>query len=784
MTLASILVLVAVRLMLFLGAVPLTGASPMPASGDLVARNTASNYWVNNIARQGTIPFGGSSGYSVYRNVQSFGAKGDGVTDDTAAINAAISSGNRCGQGCDSSTTSPALVYFPPGTYLISSPIIQYYFTQLVGDALTIPRIKAASNFQGIALIDSDPYMSGGANWYTNQNNFYRQIRNFVIDLTGLPQSTGTGIHWQVAQATSLQNIVFQMISGGGSNNKQQGIFMDNGSGGFMTDLTFNGGGTGMFLGNQQFETKNLTFNGCQTAIYMNWNWVWQIKSAHINNCAVGIDMTSGGNTPNVGSVSLLDSKFVSTPVGIKTNYNAGNSPPTGSTLTIDNVDFTGCSVAVQGSSGQNYLNGGSVVSSWAQGKAYIGTNGVAIGGGQPATNKPSSLLDSTGKIFERSKPQYEGYSASSFVSVKSRGAKGDGSTDDTAAIQNAMNSIGSGQILYFDHGAYVVTNTINVPKNIKITGEVWPMIMASGSTFGSQSNPVPVFKVGQSGDVGNVEISDLVFQTKGSAPGAVMVEWNVAGSSQGAAGMWDVHWRMGGSAGTGLTDSNCAKNPSVNSGGGNAACEASHTLLHVTKSGSLYLENSWMWVADHDLDSSSHNQVNIYNGRGALIESTSATWFYGTASEHSTLYNYNVNNAQNVFFAMAQTETPYFQSNPDATFPFTASTSFGDPTYGNCAWNDYQCKKTWGMNINNSQNVLVYGMGFYSFFDNYNQTCLNTESCQSNMIDVTGSSNVMLYAVNTKAAVNMVSLNGVSQATDSANRNGFCATLALWKQS
>jgi glucan 1,3-beta-glucosidase len=38
-------------------------------------------------------------------------------------------------------------------------------------------------------------------------------------------------IHWQVAQATSLQNIQFDMVVGGGTANKQQGIFMDNGSG-------------------------------------------------------------------------------------------------------------------------------------------------------------------------------------------------------------------------------------------------------------------------------------------------------------------------------------------------------------------------------------------------------------------------------------------------------------------------------------------------------------------------------------------------------------------------
>jgi glucan 1,3-beta-glucosidase len=197
-----------------------------------------------------------------------------GSTDDTAAINAAITLGNRCGQGCDSSTTTPALVYFPPGTYIISRPIVQLYYTQFVGDAVTLPTIKAAANFQGIALIDSDPYADGGVNWYTNQNNFFRQIRNFIIDTTAMPVNVGAGIHWQVAQATSLQNIVFNMRTDGGAENRQQGIFMDNGSGGFMTDLTFNGGKYGAFFGNQQFTTRNLKFNNCQTAIFMNWNWV------------------------------------------------------------------------------------------------------------------------------------------------------------------------------------------------------------------------------------------------------------------------------------------------------------------------------------------------------------------------------------------------------------------------------------------------------------------------------------------------------------------------------
>lgn len=76
-------------------------------------------------------------------------------------------------------------------------------------------------------------------NLWTNQNNFFRQVRNFKVDLTAQPFTTGTGIHWQVAQATSLQNIVFNMRTDGGTANVQQGVFIENGSGGFMTDRKF-----------------------------------------------------------------------------------------------------------------------------------------------------------------------------------------------------------------------------------------------------------------------------------------------------------------------------------------------------------------------------------------------------------------------------------------------------------------------------------------------------------------------------------------------------------------
>jgi glucan 1,3-beta-glucosidase len=100
------------------------------------------------------------------------------------AINKAASEG-MCGEACGSSTIQGAIIYFPvcdsivilfylcpdvsekPGKYLISSPIIQYYYSLFIGDANSVPHIIGSANFTGIALIDTDFYIPGGngAEW-------------------------------------------------------------------------------------------------------------------------------------------------------------------------------------------------------------------------------------------------------------------------------------------------------------------------------------------------------------------------------------------------------------------------------------------------------------------------------------------------------------------------------------------------------------------------------------------------------------------------------------------
>jgi glucan 1,3-beta-glucosidase len=182
-------------------------------------------------------------------------------------------------------------------------------------------------------------------------NNFYLQLRNIIFDLRASSLQNLYGVHWPVGQATSIQNCQFLMQQGPQST--QQGVWIEDGSGGVMTDLYFQGGQYAMNLGNQQFTMRNITITGAQAAINQNWDWGWTYKSLTISNCTVGINMS----TTNVGSVTLLDSNFNNVQTAILTGRNPMNKTGQGS-LVIENVMFTDVPTVVGSTAGTPILSG------------------------------------------------------------------------------------------------------------------------------------------------------------------------------------------------------------------------------------------------------------------------------------------------------------------------------------------------------------------------------------------------------------------------------------------
>ncbi|KAF2215448.1 glycoside hydrolase family 55 protein [Cercospora zeae-maydis SCOH1-5] len=759
------------------------------------AANSCDDYWMQAARHQGIAAFNSNpSAYQVFRNVKDFGARGDGVTDDTRAINNAISSGNRCAPGaCGSSTTTPAVVYFPTGVYMVNASIIDYYYTQMIGNPKPgcMPTIRAAPTFTGgLGVIDGNQYGANGLG-YGATNVFWRQIRNLIIDTTLVPAANAiTGLHWPTAQATSLQNLVFNMNSQRGT--QHQGIFIEEGSGGFMNDLVFNGGLYGANWGNQQFTSRNLTFRNCVTAINQIWDWGWTYKSININNCTTGINMTNGApNGLNIGSLTILDSTISNTRVGINTGRTRNTNPPTAGGLVVENVRFNNVPVAIRGPEGTRVGNVQSIAG-YIEGHAYTPTGPTEVQQSLTPNARPSVLLQSDGKYYERSKPQYENLPLSSFVSARTAGARGDGRTDDTSALQNAINSARSqNKILFLDHGNYIVTNTIYIPAGSKIVGETFSVIMSSGSFFNNITNPQPVVQIGRPGERGSIEWSDCIVSTLGQQKGAVMIQYNLVAPAGTPTGLWDVHVRIGGFAGSRLLVADCPKTPNtqVTPSLIDQDCISGYLSMHITNgSTGLYLENVWLWVADHDIEDRALTQITIYTGRGLLDQSQGPVWMIGTGVEHHVRYEYQFASARNVFAGQIQTETAYYQPNPNARNPFPAVSSLADPSYNDATIVDrgttIPAANGWGLRIKDSSDILIYGAGLYSFFNNYSTQCSNQGSgaiCQSRIASIEGTNTrTSIYNLNTVGTRFPFTVDGQDRAYWSDNQGGFTQGIAL----
>jgi hypothetical protein len=98
--------------------------------------------------------------------------------------------------------------------------------------------------------------------------------------------------------------------------------------------------------------------------------------------------------------------------------------------------------------------------------------------------------------------------SYSSDASVKTYGAVGDGITDDTTAIQNAVNSE---NIVFFPAGTYLVSNPISIPSNRTLFGEGAASVISYTGTTTSRG----AFYINSGSSsvyVDNVTVQDLKF--------------------------------------------------------------------------------------------------------------------------------------------------------------------------------------------------------------------------------------------------------------------------------
>lgn len=489
-------------------------------------------------------------------------------------------------------------------------------------------------------------------------------------------------MHWSVSQATHIRNVTIDMSAAADAG--KTGIFGENGSGGFMSDVTILGGDVGLSFGNQQWFFRNLRVEGQRTqCIDLFWDWAFTFVGLQAGLCPIILSFSGGA----AGSLLLLDSHLHDGAVGVQTDY-----PTHTSNLLFERLTVTNVPTITTGLPGP--AAGSQTIAGWRQGPWLSASGALA-----PGVQGLVPLTRADAPLEQRPRPTFgeAAGGASGVASVYAYGAKGDGVTDDTAALQAAITA--NAQV-FLPCGQYLVSAPLTLRADSSLVGEVMSMIKVKGSAAAWANAAAPAAVL--SAPAGSaVRLADLLFSTDGDdAPGCIFLDW----SASSAAGLWDVHWRVESTA---------------------------HTLMRVNAGAGGYFENSWGWVADHDIDSGA--QISVHNPNGFLIASTQPSWFYATAAEHSANYQFNLSSASQVTIAVAQTETPYWQIPPTA----------------------------WALTIEGGSHLQIYGTGMYQWadFTALNQTSvINVQGLDgtSNLfgVNVHGTDMVLTGALNISALV------------------------------
>lgn len=256
------------------------------------------------------------------------------------------------------------------------------------------------------------------------------------------------------------------------------GIFMENGSGGFVSDLEFHGGAIGWRAGTQQYTARNLKFRGCTQAVQMIWDWGFNWQQIDVDGGSVGFNISGKGGITNqgVGSVSFIDCKFSNVPTAILTD-DGTDAPPN---MVIDNLVANNVGAIVKTTGGHILVPFERTVLLWATGQRYIGGEQGRYQNGNvgDAPSRPGSLLSNDGSFFARSRPQYEALAADDFIVATAQRIKNDGTGDQTAAINSFLQSaVRQGKVAYFPAGIYQIQGTVEVPVGSRIQGSSWSQV-------------------------------------------------------------------------------------------------------------------------------------------------------------------------------------------------------------------------------------------------------------------------------------------------------------------
>ena len=426
-------------------------------------------------------------------------AVGDGRSDDTAAIQEALNAAANKGEG--------GVVFLPSGRYRITRSLLVPLAVRLYGVGPTRPVLVLGANTPGFQKGVANMVVFTGGDQYTvgkvpvpvksavpysenvrdaNSSTFYSAMSNVDFEI-GDGNPAAAAVRLRTAQHSYLSHMDFHIGSG------LAGVYM---VGNESFDLKFYGGRYGILTEKTspawQYTLMDSTFEGQREAAIRGHEAGLTLINTSIRNTPVGIEISRGYGDwlwgkdvrfENVSKAAVIISNEdnVYTQVGFD-NAVAKNTP------VFARFRDSGKTVPGYGAAYR--------ISEFNYGLTLPGLGST----GKFATNVKGEALKA---LPAQRAPVMRALPATKqWASVRDFGAVGDGVTDDTAAVQKAIDSK---RVVYLPQGFYMVQDTIRLKPDTVLIGlhpGVTQLLLPNGApAYAGTDGPKALLESAKGGD-------------------------------------------------------------------------------------------------------------------------------------------------------------------------------------------------------------------------------------------------------------------------------------------
>lgn len=391
--------------------------------------------------------------HAVYLDHGSFGVKGDGVTDDSDAIQQAI---NRVQE-----TTYQGIVFIPEGRYRITRTIYVWEGIRLIGVGKHRPVFVLARNTPGFQEGPSH-YMvhftdrrqpPGEPVWDASEFTFYSGMNNVDFDIEdGNP--TAVAVRFHVAQHGILTHMDFHIGSAKAAlediGNQASDIHVYGGKYGILTKKTSPA---------WQFLLMDSSFEGQSVAAIHTQEAGMTLIRDQFSHVPVGIEMDDD-------QVEQLYGRDLRMQDVLGAAIDLGDERNVRSEVTLVNIECSEVPNFLRGDthgSDSLSINARTYVMDSLTAGLEIADDGREIGiTTHHREHQVSELPAMASSDVPTLPPMHE------WVNVHSLGVKGDGGTDDTAALQAAIDRH---RALYLPSGIYRLTGSLHLKPDTVLIG-------------------------------------------------------------------------------------------------------------------------------------------------------------------------------------------------------------------------------------------------------------------------------------------------------------------------